>query len=147
MRVGEGTVHSLKVGCARRSSTADLVHRTFRLDEARFADAMCGAFGADAHAHQIDHRGLGLIGRLRAAEDGTHVPLGGGKQAVAQFAFGRKPQAVAAAAEGLRHRVNESNAAHAVGELLVDRRLARVVRHDGRERRNLGFEDFSDRLA
>ena len=59
------------------------------------------------------------------------VPLDGGKQAVANLAFGREPQPIAIAAERLRHRIDKPDRAAAVGKLEIDGRLAGIGPRDG----------------
>ena len=122
-------------------SAADLVHGPLGPDEIVAADAVGRGLGPDAVADQVGD----FVVAAAAAEECAGVPLGGREQAVADLALGREPQAVAVAAERLRHGLDEADAAAAVGVLEIGRRLAGVRRRDRHERAELGFEDAADR--
>ena len=71
------------------------------------------AFLAPTHGA---HSSASSLVAAAAAHDARGVPFDGREQAVADLALGRQPQAVAVAAERLRDRVDEADAAAAVDD-------------------------------
>src|SRR5688572_22082115 len=103
--------------------SADLIHGSLGLHELVAVDAVACALGADAGSHQ---RGQVFI-RAAAPQDRPPVPFFDREQAVADLPFGRQPQAIAVVTEGLRDRIDESDASSAVEEAIIGRRLTGIL--------------------
>ena len=107
----------------RRSAlAADLIHGAFGTMKLGAADPMGGRLGGDAVPNQAAQLVIGSA----AAQELPGIPFDGREEAIANLALGGQPQAIAIAAEGFAHRIDEADGAATVGEPEIDGGLARV---------------------
>ena len=82
-----------------------------------------------------------LLVRAAAAQQRPGVPFHRREEAIADLSFGREPQTVAVAAEGMGHGVDESDSAAAVEVAIVGRGLARIVDRQRLEPAHFAVDD------
>src|SRR3954471_20866456 len=107
-----------------RGSSPDLRHRPRCSSKAGIVDLVLELFVTYCVANELDQ----LVVGGACAERGLEIPFAAREEAGAELAVGGEPDAVAARAERLRHRVDEAQLAGAVGEAVATRRGRRFRR-------------------
>ena len=96
---------------------------------------------------QLDNQRRDLLIAAAAAQKCPGIPFDGRKQTVSHLPFGRQSQAIAIAAKGLRDRIDEADAAAAIGVREIGRRLAGIVDWQRLERPDFVVNDLPNLRA